>query len=80
MRIRLLNYITNTILVMGYPATAVGSKENTEQFDMIVVIVNRCSTINQIANDDGSALATIVLIAGAVLTPAYCKFTVNSKC
>ena len=69
MRIRLLNDIT--ILVMGYLATAVGSKANTEKFDMIVVIVNQCSTINQTANDDGSALATIVLIAGAVLTPAY---------
>ena len=67
MRIRLLNDIT--ILVMGHPATAVGSKANTEKFN--VVIVNQCSTINQTANDDGSALATIVLIAGAVLTPAY---------
>ena len=50
---------------------AVGSKANTEKFDMIVVIVNQCSTINDTANDDGSALATIVLIAGAVLTTAY---------
>ena len=56
---------------MGHPATAVGSKANTEKFGMIVVIVNWCSTINQTANDDGSALATIVLIAGAVLTPAH---------
>ena len=54
MRIRLLNDIT--ILVMGHPATAVYSKANTEKFDMIVVIVNQCSTINQTANDDGSAL------------------------
>ena len=60
MRIRLLN-----------DTTAVGSKANTGKFDMIVVIVIQCSTINQIANDDGSALATIVLIAGAVLTPVY---------
>ena len=56
---------------MGHPATAVGSKANTEKFDMIVVIVNQCSTINETANDDGSALATIVFIAGAVLTSAY---------
>ena len=55
MRIRLLNDITK--LVMGHPATAVGSKANTEKFDMIVVIiVNRCSTINHTANDDGPAL------------------------
>ena len=59
MRIRLLNDIT--ILVMGHPATAVGSKANTEKFDMIVVIVNQCSAINQSANDDDSTLATIVL-------------------
>ena len=56
---------------MGHPATAVDSKANTRKFDMIVVIVNQCSTINQTSNDHGSALATIVLIAGAVLTPAY---------
>ena len=66
---KLLNDIT--ILVMGHPATAVGSKANTEKFDMIVVIVSQCSTINQTANGDSSALATIVLIAGAVLTFAY---------
>ena len=54
MRIRLLNDIT--ILVMGHPATAVGSKANTEKFDVIIVIVNRCSTINQTANDDGPAV------------------------
>ena len=65
----LLNYIT--ILVMGHPPTAVDSKSNTEKFDMIVVIFNQCSTINQTANDDGSALTTIVLIIGAMLTPAY---------
>ena len=59
-----------TILVMAHPTTGVGSKANAEKFDMIVVIVNQCSTINQTANDDGSALATIVLIAGAVLTLA----------
>ena len=69
MRIRLLNDIT--ILVMGHPAMAVGSKANTEKFDMIVVIVNQCSTINQSANDDDSPLATIVLKAGTVLPPAY---------
>ena len=70
MRIRLLNDIT--IPVMGHPATAVGSKANPEKFYMIdVVIVNQCSTINQTANDDDSPLATIVLIAGAMLTPAY---------
>ena len=56
---------------MGHPATAGGSKANTEKFDMIVVIVSQCSTINQTANGDSSALATIVLIAGAVLTFAY---------
>ena len=54
MRIRLLNDIT--ISVMGHPAAAVGSKANTEKFDMIVVIVKQCSTINQTANDDGPAL------------------------
>ena len=54
MRIRLLNDIT--ILVMGHPATAVGSKANTEKFAMIVVIVNQCSTINQTADDDGPVL------------------------
>ena len=37
---------------------AVGSKANTEKFDMIIVIVNQCSTINQTANDDVSALAS----------------------
>ena len=54
MRIRLLKDIT--ILNIGDPATAVGSKANIEKFDMIVVIVNQCSTINQTANDDGPAL------------------------
>ena len=59
-----------TILVMGHLTTAFGSKANTEKFDMILVIVNQCSTINQTTNDDGSELATIVLIAGAMLNPA----------
>ena len=54
MRIRLLNDIT--IFVMGHPATVVSSKANTEKFDMIVVIVNQCSTNNQTATDDGPAL------------------------
>ena len=54
MRIWLLNDIT--IVVMGHPATALGSKANTEKFDMIVVIVNQCSTINQTADDDGPVL------------------------
>ena len=62
MRIRLL-------IVMGHPATAGRLQQSkTEKFDMIVVIVNQCSTIDQTANDDGSALATIALIAGVVLT------------
>ena len=69
MSIKLINDIT--ILVMGHPATVVGSKANTEKFAMIIVIVNQCSTINQTANGDGSALAKIVLIAGTVLTSAY---------
>ena len=38
MRIGLLNDITiHAILVMGHPAKAVGSKANTEKFDMIIV-------------------------------------------
>ena len=58
---------------MGHPATAVGSKANTEKFDMIVVIVNYCSTINQTANDDGPALHhnRFNSLPNAVLTPAY---------
>ena len=45
--------------------------QNWQKFYIIVVIVNQCSTINQTANDDDSALATMVLIADAVLNPAY---------
>ena len=54
MRIRLLNDIT--IVVMGHPATTVGTKANTEKFDMIFVIVNQCSTVNHTANDGGPTL------------------------
>ena len=59
-----------TILVMGHLTTAFGNKANTEKFDMSVVIVNQCSTINHTTNDDDSELATIVLIAGAMLNPS----------
>ena len=58
MSITLSNDMTIGLLVMGHPATAVGSKANTEKFDMIVVIVNKCSTINQSANDDDAASAS----------------------
>ena len=56
---------------MGHPATVVGSKANTEKFDMIIVIVNQCSTNNQTTNDDGPALHHNRFITWRWLHPAY---------
>ena len=75
--------------MMGHPTTAVGSKANTEKFDMIVVIVNQCSTINQTAKDDGPALQHISFISwrraypcllGSVRIGYNIRRTVISKC
>ena len=68
---------------------AVGGKANTEKFDMIVVIVNQCSTINQTANDNGPALhhnrfntwrRAYPCLLGSERIGYNIRRTVNTKC
>ena len=69
MRIRLLNDITT--LVMGHPTTVVGSKANTEKFDMMLLLSTSVSLSIRPLMATAQHYTTIGLIPGAVLTPAY---------